>query len=93
MTRITVSWKDKAGRIKELIEHISTHHGGDDSIWLNQYIREVVKNNKDALDKALDCFELVYKELGLRPIPSKKNQQINICAKCGYVPPFCCCIE
>jgi len=53
------SWKDKKEAIEKSIRRISHFHGGDDPQWLNEYILDVIEQNKNDLQKAVDCFKLI----------------------------------
>jgi hypothetical protein len=57
------TWKEKRNRIYILVKKISNAYGGDDVEWLREYCREVVETNKHDLDKALNCFLDIEKQL------------------------------
>lgn len=53
----------KQAKIKELqslIKSVSDSHGGDDPMFLDEYIQEVISNND--IDKALACFRGLAKQ-------------------------------
>jgi hypothetical protein len=49
-------WIAKKNEICNLIKKISDHYGGDDIEWLREYAKEVIAENRDDIQKALDCF-------------------------------------
>jgi len=57
MKKYKTSWKDQKIYICELIKQLSDHYGGDEIIWLRDYAKEVVEQNKDGLESAIVCFE------------------------------------
>ncbi len=49
-------WVTKKNQICFLIKKISDCYGGDDIDWLKTYCDEVIKKNRNDIQKALDCF-------------------------------------
>jgi hypothetical protein len=41
--------------LTHLIKQVSNHYGGDEEIWLSEYIAEVIAFNK--IDEAITCFQ------------------------------------
>lgn len=90
------SWKEKKDHLCWLIKSISEHYGGDTEAWLREYCREVINLHKNDLDKVLIYFENLASVLKIPkdlPKPLRPQYKPTTCAKCGYVPPFCCCKE
>jgi len=56
MERGNLSWKEKKNMLVELVTKLDRHYGGNDEIFLNQYIAHLVKDYYYKLDEALDCF-------------------------------------
>jgi hypothetical protein len=56
------SWNDKKNRICSLIKLISENYGGDEKEFIDEYCREIIQKYSNDLDKALDCFEDLYKQ-------------------------------
>lgn len=84
------SWKNKRNELCKLIKKVSDQHGGDNIEWLRSYAYDVVVANKDDLDKAIECFRLLWYGYGKESLDEpKKCLKTNVCDKCGYVPPFC----
>lgn len=74
------SLEDKRNKIKDLIKNISNDFGGDIEVWTDSYIKDVLIDNKNDIDKALACFEDLAAQ-----------KKTITCQKCGYNPPFCLC--
>ena len=88
------SWKDQIKRLSELIKSLSDYYGDDKENDLKEYIRNVMETNKDDLGKAILYFEYACLGLKIKPYQSpEKRVKLNSCEKCGYVSPFCRCIE
>lgn len=52
-----ISWKAKKNHLCKLIKEVSDMYGGDDIEWLREYAKEVIVQNAEDLDKAIDCFQ------------------------------------
>lgn len=51
------SYKKQCESLVKLINKVSDYYGGDDILWLEGYIEEVIKNNSNDIEKAIKCFE------------------------------------
>lgn len=56
-------WLAKKNQLCVLIKKISDTYGGDEIEWLRDYCREIVELHKNDLQKALDCFLGLEKQL------------------------------
>lgn len=53
------SWKGRRDYLCQLIKGISDHFGGDDIGFLREYVKEVINEHRDNLEKAIRAFEAV----------------------------------
>lgn len=51
------SFKKKSDSLFDLIKKVSDYYGGDDVEWLRKYTNEVIKNNSEDIDRAIECFK------------------------------------
>jgi len=50
------SYLDQIKKLRFLIKKVSDYYGGDDEKFLEEYCGEIISINKDNLDKILECF-------------------------------------
>jgi hypothetical protein len=53
------SWREKRNHLERLIRKVSEMYGGDDSKFLEDYVKDVINEYGDNLDVAIDCFESI----------------------------------
>ena len=84
------SWKSKRDALYGLSKAVSELYGRDDPAFLQEHMRHVILEYKDALDEAIECYKGILEGHGRAlNVDPPAPREIDICKCCGYVPPFC----
>jgi hypothetical protein len=61
------SWMDKKNKICQIINDLCRHYGEDDLDLINEYCHAIIETHRFDLQKALDCFLDLEKQLEFMP--------------------------
>lgn len=83
-------WIAKKQQLFHLVKRVSDAYGGDEVEWLREYAKELVETNKEDLQQAINCFEVLLMSAPLKLLKSPERPiKTYFCEHCGYKPPFC----
>lgn len=71
-------WIAKKNQLCMLIKKISDHYGGEPIEDLREYAKDIIDRYSDDIQKPLDCFLELEKQLNYVPRLEVKNGQIRV---------------